>query len=222
MSAPMSVTRPSFHDTARTDPARILDGLTTSVLIVDRSQTVLALNVAAESLFGVSRNHAVGRGLGDLLRSGDEFLALIERAFARWQPYSLRELPITPAATGESLVADCNVSPFEELADSPTLIIELSDATQHQRISRETALLTQVGGSRAMVRQLAHEIKNPLGGLRGAAQLLDRQLPDPTMREYTSVIIAEADRLATLVDALLGPGHAPRRESTNVHEVLQH
>jgi two-component system, NtrC family, nitrogen regulation sensor histidine kinase GlnL len=73
-----------------------------------------------------------------------------------------------------------------------------------------------------MIRQLAHEIKNPLGGLRGAAQLLERQLSDATMREYTSVIISEADRLKTLVDTLLGPGHAPRKQSINVHELLQH
>ncbi len=73
-----------------------------------------------------------------------------------------------------------------------------------------------------MIRQLAHEIKNPLGGLRGAAQLLARQLDDASMREYTTVIISEADRLVTLVDTLLGPGHAPRKESINIHELLQH
>jgi len=219
----MSTPRPQFvAEAPPVDPGRILDGLTTSVLLVDRKQIVVSLNVAAESLLGVSRNHARGRAIGELLRQGDQFLALVDRAFERWQPYSLRELAITPAATGVSLVIDCNVGPFEDHGGSATLLIELSDATQHQRISRETALLTQIGGSRAMIRQLAHEIKNPLGGLRGAAQLLDRQLPDPVMREYTTVIIAEADRLATLVDALLGPGHAPRRESTNIHEVLQH
>jgi two-component system nitrogen regulation sensor histidine kinase GlnL len=73
-----------------------------------------------------------------------------------------------------------------------------------------------------MIRQLAHEIKNPLGGIRGAAQLLARQLADASMREYTSVIISEADRLVALVDALLGPGHAPRKELVNIHELLQH
>src|SRR5690606_16601948 len=105
---------------------------------------------------------------------------------------------------------------------SGSVIIEINDATQHQRISRETALLTQIGGSRLMIRQLAHEIKNPLGGLRGVAQLLARQVADASMREYTSIIISEADRLVELVDSLLGPGHAPRKELINVHELLQH
>ena len=73
-----------------------------------------------------------------------------------------------------------------------------------------------------MVRQLAHEIKNPLGGLRGAAQLLERELKDRSLHEYTSVIISEADRLAALVDALLGPGQPPRKEPVNIHEIVQH
>jgi len=73
-----------------------------------------------------------------------------------------------------------------------------------------------------MIRQLAHEIKNPLGGLRGAAQLLERQLNDAAMREYTSIIISEADRLKSLVDSLLGPGRAPHQELVNIHELIQH
>jgi two-component system nitrogen regulation sensor histidine kinase GlnL len=117
---------------------------------------------------------------------------------------------------------DVTVTPFDQPGRPGGVIIELADVTQHQRIVRENALLTQLGGSRAMVRQLAHEIKNPLGGLRGAAQLLERQLKDPALHEYTTVIISEADRLAALVDALLGPGQPPRKEPVNIHEVVQH
>jgi two-component system, NtrC family, nitrogen regulation sensor histidine kinase GlnL len=128
---------------------------------------------------------------------------------------------LRPVNGEEELVVDCAVAPYEDSA-APAVLIEISDTTEHRRISRETALLTQIDGSRLMIRQLAHEIKNPLGGLRGAAQLLARELPNESMREYTAVIISEADRLAGLVDALLGPGHAPCRELTNIHELLQH
>jgi len=72
-----------------------------------------------------------------------------------------------------------------------------------------------------MVRQLAHEIKNPLGGLRGAAQLLERELLDPALREYTRVIISEADRLTNLLDSMLGPGRPPSKQLINVHELLE-
>jgi two-component system nitrogen regulation sensor histidine kinase GlnL len=73
-----------------------------------------------------------------------------------------------------------------------------------------------------MIRQLAHEIKNPLGGIRGAAQLLERQLDDDEQREYTDVIISETDRLAGLVNTLLGPGGMPNKQPVNVHELLEY
>jgi len=204
------------------DLARILDSLTTSVLLVDRKHEVVHLNVAAESLLGVSRNQVLGRPLAELLRGADFVGEMIERVIETARPHSRRELPIRAAGNDADLIVDCTVSLFEESGASEALLIELSDATQHQRISRENALLAQVGGNRLMIRQLAHEIKNPLGGLRGAAQLLERELSDPGLREYTTVIINESDRLTTLVDTLLGPGHAPRKQVLNIHELLQH
>jgi two-component system, NtrC family, nitrogen regulation sensor histidine kinase GlnL len=191
------------------------------VLLVDRSGMLLHLNVAAEALFGVSRNQVCGRHFQELLVDASGLNAVVERVIQTNRPFSRRELALRSAGGDAELVVDCTVAPYEE-AQIPAVLIEISDATQHQRITREAALLTQIGGSRAMIRQLAHEIKNPLGGLRGAAQLLARQLADASMREYTSVIISEADRLAKLVDTLLGPGHAPRKQSVNIHELLQH
>lgn len=73
-----------------------------------------------------------------------------------------------------------------------------------------------------MIRQLAHEIKNPLGGIRGAAQLLARQLASEEQREYTDVVISETDRLAGLVNVLLGPGGPPNKEPQNIHELLEY
>ncbi len=102
------------------------------------------------------------------------------------------------------------------------LLIEMTDVTRRTRINRENALLIQHGAGRQMIRQLAHEIKNPLGGLRGAAQLLAKQLASAELHEYTDVIISEADRLATLVDTLLGPGGPPRKQPANVHELLEY
>ncbi|HYM36361.1 MAG TPA: nitrogen regulation protein NR(II) [Steroidobacteraceae bacterium] len=201
--------------------ARILDSLSTSVILVDTEQHVMHLNVAAETLFGASRNQVRGKPLAELLRGGAELSEIIERVIETQRPVSRRELSLKPATTENELVVDCTVSSFDE-GGAAEVLIELNDSTQHQRITRENALIAQIGGSRLMIRQLAHEIKNPLGGLRGAAQLLERQLSDATMREYTSVIISEADRLKTLVDTLLGPGHAPHKQAVNVHELAQH
>lgn len=204
------------------DSGRILDSLSTSVLIVDAHRSLLYLNVSAETLFGVSRNQVRGRPLAELLEDSAVLDEVIDRAATTSRPFSRRELALRPIYGDSELIVDCTVAPYEESGAPGAVLIEISDATQHQRITRETALLTQIGGSRLMIRQLAHEIKNPLGGLRGAAQLLARQLDDASMREYTTVIISEADRLVTLVDTLLGPGHLPRKELINIHELLQH
>ena len=105
---------------------------------------------------------------------------------------------------------DVTITPLEGEITGTHLLLELADTTQRQRISRENDLLARLDGSRLMIRQLAHEIKNPLGGLRGAAQLLERELPDAGAAGNTrSVIIGEADRLTALVDSMAGP-HARR------------
>lgn len=117
-------------------------------------------------------------------------------------------------------VVDCRVSPV--VVDDAALLVEMTDVTRRSQITRENALLIQHGAGRQMVRQLAHEIKNPLGGIRGAAQLLARQLGDAELHEYTDVVISETDRLAGLVTTLLGPGGPPNKERVNVHELLEY
>ena len=117
-------------------------------------------------------------------------------------------------------IVECRVSPLD-LGDA-ALLVEMADVTRRARISRENALLIQHGAGRQMIRQLAHEIKNPLGGIRGAAQLLERQLVEDELKEYTDVVISETDRLAALVDTLLGPGGPPNKQPVNVHELLEY
>ena len=132
------------------------------------------------------------------------------------------ELRLSPTEVHrDERIVDCRVSPLA-LDDGISLLVEITDVTRRSRISRENALLIQHGAGRQMVRQLAHEIKNPLGGIRGAAQLLARQLADDEQREYTDVVISETDRLAALVDTLLGPGGAPNKQPVNVHELLEY
>ena len=120
----------------------------------------------------------------------------------------------------EERIVDCRVSPID--CGDAALLVEMTDVTRRSKISRENALLIQHGAGRQMIRQLAHEIKNPLGGIRGAAQLLERQLDAAELREYTDVVINETDRLAGLVDTLLGPGGPPNKQPANVHELLEY
>jgi two-component system nitrogen regulation sensor histidine kinase GlnL len=122
----------------------------------------------------------------------------------------------------EERIIDCRVSLMATAENYETLLVEMHDVTRRSKITRENALIIQHGAGRQMIRQLAHEIKNPLGGLRGAAQLLSRQLDSDELKEYTAVIISEADRLAALVDTLLGPGGPPNKQPLNVHELLEY
>jgi two-component system nitrogen regulation sensor histidine kinase GlnL len=214
---PRSIVRPDCSAIAE-----LLDGVSTCVVWLDASGLVLHLNEPAEDLFGTSRNQAAGRAFRDLLKANVELEGVVSRARVAGAQYSRRELPFDAGPGAATRFVDVTVTPYDSPGHPGGAVVEIADVTQHQRILRETALLTQLGGSRAMVRQLAHEIKNPLGGLRGAAQLLERQLRDPALHEYTAVIIAEADRLAGLVDALLGPGQPPHKEPANIHELVQH
>jgi two-component system nitrogen regulation sensor histidine kinase GlnL len=147
---------------------------------------------------------------------------MLSRALDTGQTYAA-ELRLGPTEVhAEDRVVDCRVSSLEHADLTASLLVEMLDVTRRMRISRENALLIQHGAGRQMIRQLAHEIKNPLGGIRGAAQLLGKQLHNEELEEYTSVIISEADRLAALVDTLLGPGGPPNKQATNVHELLEY
>jgi two-component system nitrogen regulation sensor histidine kinase GlnL len=207
-------------DPLRIEGTELLDGLVTSVFLLDNNLNVGYLNAAAQTLLGLGRNQTLGRNIAELTRGAETLLPLFERARLSGEGVVQRELA-WPASGGVDRILDCAVTQITLGKDNVRLLLEIEDITQHRRLTRENALLAQLGGSRLMVRQLAHEIKNPLGGLRGAAQLLERELLDPALREYTRVIISEADRLTNLLDSMLGPGRPPAKQLVNVHELLE-
>jgi two-component system, NtrC family, nitrogen regulation sensor histidine kinase GlnL len=202
------------------DGTEILDAMVTSVFLLDEHLHVTYLNAAAQSLLGLGPNQALGRSIAELTRGAESLLPMFERACTGGEGVVQRELA-WPAPGGVDRILDCAVTQIVIGQQHPRLLLEIEDITQHRRLTRENALLAQLGGSRLMVRQLAHEIKNPLGGVRGAAQLLERELLDPALREYTRVIISEADRLTNLLDSMLGPGRPPAKQLINVHELLE-
>jgi two-component system nitrogen regulation sensor histidine kinase GlnL len=206
-------------DSLRIDGAELLDAMVTSVFLLDRDLHVTYLNAAAQTLLGLGPNQALGRSIVELTRGAESLLPMFDRALTGGEGVVQRELT-WPAPGGVDRILDCAVTQIS-MGQQARLLLEIEDITQHRRLTRENALLAQLGGSRLMVRQLAHEIKNPLGGLRGAAQLLERELLDPSLREYTRVIISEADRLANLLDSMLGPGRPPSKQLVNVHELLE-
>ena len=205
------------------DPTDLLDALSTGIVMLDAQLCPIYANVAAQDLLAFSLKKARGRPFGDFLQDTNGFTVLLRRALETGEGIADREITVRPlGAPRETRTLDVTITSLEGQITGTHLLLELADTTQRQRISRENDLLARLDGSRLMVRQLAHEIKNPLGGLRGAAQLLERELQEADLREYTRVIIGEADRLATLVDSMAGPSRAPQKGLINVHEICEH
>ncbi|SDX33773.1 nitrogen regulation protein NR(II) [Marinobacter mobilis] len=197
---------------------QILDNLTTAVLVLDPRLNVQYLNPSAESLFETSVTRMKGVPVADLLVESEEALDTLHAAALNGQSYTKREAEFL-LTSGNRLTVDYSVSPIN--SDPLELLLEIQPRDRLLRISREEDIISQQETSRILVRGMAHEIKNPLGGIRGAAQLLDRELVDEGQKEYTQIIIDEADRLRSLVDRMLGPNRALKLASTNIHEVLE-
>lgn len=200
----------------------ILDSLATAVLAIDNGLRIRYLNIAAEQLLSISQRKAMGQRLTRAINIPDALFSRIREAIESGQPFTDRQVTVEPHGQDPQVV-DLSLSPFRSNNDEDSgLILEISVVDRPLRIARDEAMIAQQEHASSLVRGLAHEIKNPLGGLRGAAQLLARQLPDNELKEYTSIIIREADRLQNLIDRMLGPTTQPCRDVVNLHEILEH
>ncbi|HEY6483800.1 MAG TPA: nitrogen regulation protein NR(II) [Steroidobacteraceae bacterium] len=205
------------------DPADLLDALSTGIVMLDAQLCAIYANFAAQDLLAFSLNQARGRPFGDFLYESNGLTAILQRALHSGEGITDRELAVRPlGAPRDTRILDVTITPLAGQITGTHLLLELADTTQRQRISRENDLRARLDGSRLMIRQLAHEIKNPLGGLRGAAQLLERELPQAGLKEYTRIIIGEADRLTALVDSIAGPSRAPQKVPLNIHEICEY
>ena len=196
-----------------------LELLASAVLVLDAKGIIRFANAAAEDLFEISVRQLVGVHAGSLFGHGEELQrslaeALTNQFAAKRQLMDIERAGRDPVQVSLTVVA-IHGQPWP-------VLLELREIEQQLKVDREERLLDQAQANRELLRNLAHEIKNPLGGLRGAAQLLEAELPDPSLKEYTQVIIQEADRLQTLVDRLLAPHRAPHIVGdVNIHEVCE-
>ena len=202
-------------------PYIAFDHLATMVAIVGRDGRCVFANAAFESVLGLSRS-SVQRGsmfdwFVDSQRLRETLAAVMRNDFSVSRLEAQLRRP--SASHSEPLPVHVIVNQMD-IGD--TVVVELVEIEQQTRQDREERALGQAQANKELIRNLAHEIKNPLGGIRGAAQLLEMELDSRALSEYTQVIIQEADRLQALVDRLLAPHRKPHVVSdVNIHEVCE-
>jgi two-component system nitrogen regulation sensor histidine kinase GlnL len=194
------------------------DLLATLVAVVGTNGLVEFSNSALEDALGISRRTIVGSALADTFTEPSLLLTALhgvrDNAFA-----VLRYDAFLKRMGTEPMPVHVIISWTEPVSD---IIVEMIPLEQQTRQDREERLAEQAQTNKELIRNLAHEIKNPLGGIRGAAQLLEMEMESPDLNEYTQVIIHEADRLQSLVDRLLAPHRRPHMVSdVNIHEVCE-
>lgn len=195
-----------------------LEHLATAVILLDEQSRVAYVNPAAENLFAVSSKNLIGHPLQHAFTHTEQLSAAMQQALNNNASYIEHDLLLGTYAHGRVHLR-CAATPLQ--LGKHFLLLEFHPMDRPLKLAREEQMLDQTQANRLLLRNLAHEIKNPLGGIRGAAQLLELELEKPALREYTQVVIQEADRLRSLMEKLLTPQHAPHFSALNIHEVLE-
>ncbi|WP_184041507.1 nitrogen regulation protein NR(II) [Chitinivorax tropicus] len=196
-----------------------LDLLDTAVIALDHRQAICYANPAAETLLDFPLRSIQGQNLQAALpKMGVGLQEVVDSAISKNVSIAEHDLKLG-TATGHDVRVDCNVTPIE--SPHAACLLEIRPIDQQLKIANEERILVQQQANKELIRNLAHEIKNPLGGIRGAAQLLEHELDRKELTEYTQVIIQESERLQSLIDRLLTPHRIPQVTEVNIHEVLE-
>ena len=177
----------------------IIDNLHSAIIVIGDNLQVKYINPAAEMLFHISNARAAKKNIRELITNEHEFFDRLERSLISAHPYTVYDDQLL-LHNHTTIDVDYSVSPIQYPGEGECLLLEFIRLEQHHKQSHEESILSQYEASKSLLRGLAHEIKNPLGGIRGSAQLLERELDNENTRQFTQIIINEADRLKNLLD----------------------
>ncbi len=192
--------------------------LVTAVIILDKELTIVYVNPAAEALLNKSIYRLYGIAAEKIFANTSISNLRLAQLLATGQEFTDSDI-VVELNENHRFTAEVTASSVE-FDRAPHVLLEFKQIDQQKQISLEVFQQQQWIAARDLIKGLAHEIKNPLGGLRGAAQLLSAEVSDE-QQEYTSMIIEQADRLTNLVDRLLGPNQLPQMQEHNIHSVLE-
>ncbi len=207
-------------------PQSIIDNLHSAVVVIGENLQVVCMNPAAEMLFHISNTRATKKTIRELVINEHEFFDRLQRSLISAHPYTVYEDQLR-LHHHKTIDVDYSVSPIQYKPDGKFLLLEFIRIKTQQKLSHEESILSQYEASKSLLRGLAHEIKNPLGGIRGSAQLLERELAnnangDDSNKQFTQIIINETDRLKNLLDRMVGPKDIPTKTNVNIHRILEH
>lgn len=205
-------------------PQSIIDNMHSAVIVIGHNLKIVCMNPAAEMLFHISNTRASKKDIRQLVINEHEFFDRLERSLISSHPYTVYEDRLR-LHHHKVIDVDYSVSPLQYKSDGNFLLLEFFRLKAKQKNTQEDNILSQYEASKSLLRGLAHEIKNPLGGIRGAAQLLERELGDDSSsdnKQLTQIIINEADRLKNLLDRMVGPNNIPTKSEVNIHKILEH
>jgi len=191
--------------------------LATAIILLEGESHIAYLNPAAENLFALSSKSLIGHSVQHVFTHTEQLAAAMQHALINNASYIEHDLMLGIPPHGK-LHLRCTATPLQL---NKHLLLEFHTIDRPLKLAREEQMLDQTQANRLLLRNLAHEIKNPLGGIRGAAQLLEHELEKPGLREYTQVVIQETDRLVSLMEKLLTPQLQPNFTPLNIHEVLE-
>jgi len=202
---------------------KILDNLSSTIICLDQELRLCHINATGEMLFDSSISALIGRDFSQLFSQveASTITAKLSHFVAQRQPMTEHEAKIT-LVNGKSITADYTIYPLDEAEVGGNILIEIKPLDRQVQILRDELSQMHKQASQQFARGMAHEIKNPLSGIRGAAQLLEKEIVQPSMKEYTDVIISEVDRLQALVNNMLGPNTRIKKEPVNILEILEH
>lgn len=198
---------------------QLLGMLKTAVILLDQSFTVVYVNDAALALLETGRTHIKDKPLYEHFIDDGFDKVRFHKAMRASEDFTETEVSLC-FKDGRTLLTDITAS-FLEHNGLTHMLLEIVHIDKQRKITQESLHYAQQKAARDLIRGLAHEIKNPLGGIRGAAQLLEKELLDESQTEYTQMIVDQADRLRKLVDRLLGPNALPKKRWMNIHEVTE-